>query len=137
MKRRKGSISSRREQPGHTSKDYGASVCWRGVPEVEELWNTVLVTLEGRGFAGYARGGVERMISDMGHLSGLATNQELAPEWRVDECHVELIRNYSGKTASRLGSVMGAALCVTSRRKSFSLPAALAYSASFSVIPTN
>lgn len=60
MKRRKSSISSRQGQPGRTSKGYGASVCWKGVPEVEELWNTVLVTSEGRGFAGCVCSGVNK-----------------------------------------------------------------------------
>jgi hypothetical protein len=55
MKRRKGLVSLRHAPPGRISIDYGALACSNGVPEVEEPWNTVSVTLEGRGFAGYAR----------------------------------------------------------------------------------
>jgi hypothetical protein len=55
MKQRKSSISFRRERPGRTSKGCGASVCWRGVPEVEELWNTELAISEGRGSSGCVR----------------------------------------------------------------------------------
>ena len=36
MKRREGSISFRRGLPGRTSKGYGASDCWKGVPVVGE-----------------------------------------------------------------------------------------------------
>jgi hypothetical protein len=54
MKLQKGLISLRHVQLGRISKDYGASACWKGVPEVEELWNTVLVTSVDRGFAGCA-----------------------------------------------------------------------------------
>lgn len=42
------------------AKRCGASVCWKGAPAIGDLWNTVLVTLEDRGFAGYARSGAER-----------------------------------------------------------------------------
>jgi hypothetical protein len=59
MKRGKSSVSFRRDQRGRTSKGCGASVCWKGVPEAEEHWNTVLVTLEGRGFAGCVRSGID------------------------------------------------------------------------------
>lgn len=52
MKQRKSSISFERDRPGLISTGCGASVCWEGVPEAEDLWNTVSLTLEGRAFAG-------------------------------------------------------------------------------------
>ena len=55
MKQRKSSISFRRGRPGRISKGYGVSVYWRDAPEAEELWNTVSVSLEDRGFAGCGR----------------------------------------------------------------------------------
>ena len=64
-KQRKNSTSSLRGRPGRTSKGYGGSVCWKGVPEAEELWNTASVNSEGRAFAGYARTGVDERVLRM------------------------------------------------------------------------
>ena len=52
MKQRKGLISPRHARPGRISKDYGVSVCWKGVREAEELWNTVSAILEDHDFVG-------------------------------------------------------------------------------------
>jgi subtilisin family serine protease len=57
MKRQKGLISPRHVRSGRISKDYGASACLKGVPEVEELWNIGSANSEDRGFVGYARKG--------------------------------------------------------------------------------
>jgi len=55
MKRQEGLISPRHVRPGRISKDCGASACWKGVPGVEELWNTVSATKAWIGFAGCVR----------------------------------------------------------------------------------
>jgi hypothetical protein len=59
MKRQQGLISPRHVRHGRISKDYGALACWKGVPEVEELWNTVSATKAWIGFAGFVRAEVD------------------------------------------------------------------------------
>jgi hypothetical protein len=57
MKRRKSWISSQLGQPGLISKGCGHLVFWKGVPEIEVLWNIGLANWGDRVFVGYARKG--------------------------------------------------------------------------------
>ncbi len=57
MKRQKDLISPQPARPGRISKDYGASACWKGVPEVEVLWHIGLANSEDRASVGCVRKG--------------------------------------------------------------------------------
>jgi len=81
MKRQNGLISPQHGRPGRISKDYGASTCLKGVPEAEELWNTVSANWDDRGFVGCAHKGADRHRARKfrrGFCSGNRTNQDLA-----------------------------------------------------------